>query len=129
MLRTTRQAAEVAGIPYLMLWRWTEAGHIKRTAAVTHGRKPVDPATPGSGSMALYDDAEVEVIKRMALLIRIGLTHPCAVKLARSWAEHPTWPIYLGEGVSLRVDDWHPEHPQQPDYVAAYRAAHATEGH
>lgn len=126
MLRTTKEAAEVAGIPYLRLWRWTEFGHIKRTAAVSQrGRKPVDPAAPGSGAMALYNDAEVEVIKRMAMLTRIGFEVPAAARIARSWAEHPAWPVYLGEGVTLRIDQWHPEHMQHPEYVAASRAAEA----
>jgi len=118
------EAALAAGVKYVTLWRWTDAGYIKAQAAVDnlHGT-PGDPAAPGSGYSRRYTDAEVDVLKRMALLVRIGVRPSCAVRIAREWAEHPAWPVYLGEGVTMRIDAWHPEHMQHPEYVAASRAA------
>jgi len=136
---TTLDLCRAAGVSYRQLDYMIRVGYVTVALAVTGNDADTSltpeevaalperwrpPTNPGSGSSRYFEDAEADVVKRIALLVRLGLVLECAVRVARSWAEHPAWPVYLGEGVTLRVDDWHPEHPQQPDYVAAYRAAH-----
>lgn len=136
---TTADLCRLAGITYRQLDYWTRAGYCTPAYAVTNGtsltseqraqlpdrwRPPIDP---GTGAVRYFHPAEADVVKRIALLLRVGMTLDCSARIARSWAEHPAWPIYLGEGVTLHIDDWHPEHPQHADYIAAYRAEHSPE--
>lgn len=113
---TTADLCNDAGITYRQLDFWIRSRYVR----------PVLEA-PGSGTARTFTDAEADVVKRMGLLTRLGLHVSCAHRIARSWAEHPTWPVHLGEGVTLRMDDWHPEHPHHADYAAAFRAAHTPE--
>jgi DNA-binding transcriptional MerR regulator len=113
MNRTVAEASEATGATPRQLRHWAHEGYLDVASGGGHGRH------------LLYAPGEVEVARRIAILLGVGLTLPCAGRVAREWAEHPLWPIYLGDGITLHPDAWHPDHPQAEEYVAAYRAAHA----
>jgi DNA-binding transcriptional MerR regulator len=113
MNRTIAEVCEATGVTPRQVRHWTHQGYLEVAAGGGHGRH------------LLYTAEEVEVARRMAILLRVGLTLSCAGAVARLWAAHPLWPIYLGDGLTLHPDAWHPEHPQAGEYVAAYRAVHA----
>jgi hypothetical protein len=135
---TSREVCNAAGITYRNLDYWTRVGYIKADFATASGvtltAEQLDAlpeawrtaSTPGSGEKRFYTRFEADVADRIGVLVRNGIVLACAARIARSWAEHPAWPVYLGDGITIRMDDWHPEHPHQADYVEAYRAAHAA---
>jgi DNA-binding transcriptional MerR regulator len=88
-MRTYSDLTRLAGLTPRQAEHWTRRGYIRPDA--TH---------PGSGHGRFYPDGEFRVARRMARLVRVGLTPADAAPIARTYA---TWEA--APGISFDVVD------------------------